>query len=77
MATATKTPPAEEPRAAFVPIEGFCAEIDGSPVNFTGGATRVSAEWLDQHEQLRHLFRPITFHYDVEQTTAAPGEKRG
>lgn len=72
-------PNTDKPKAkdVWVPIEGFFADIDGSPVNFTGGATRVSAEWLDEHDNLRHLFRPITVHYDVKQATAAPGEKRG
>ena len=76
---ATKTQ--EAGRDVYVPIEGFVAEIDGSPVNFRGDAhnngTRVSSEWLDEHSQLRHLFRPIRVQYDVEQATAAPGEKRG
>ena len=71
MATATKT------GEVFVPIEGFVADIDGSPVTFRGDYTRVSGEWLAQHEQLRPLFREISLHYDVEQATAAPGEKRG
>jgi len=74
MATATKSEAPE--RDVFVPIEGFVAEIDGQPVNFRGDETRVSAAWLDQHVKLRHLFRPIRVHYDVEQATSTPGEKR-
>jgi hypothetical protein len=71
MAIATKTD-----AQVFIAIEGFVAEIDGSPVNFRGDHTRVSAAWLGEHENLRHLFRPIEVHHDVEQATAAPGEKR-
>ena len=73
---------AKEPagRNVYVPIEGFVADIDGSPVNFrgdgTGDGTRVSAAWLDEHPQIRHLFQPIRVQYDVEQATAAPGETR-
>ena len=73
---ATQTKPTYE-RDVFVPIEGFFAEIDGIGTSFVGGETRVSAAWLDEHEKLRHLFRPIRVHYDVEQATASPGERRG
>jgi hypothetical protein len=64
-------------RDVFVPIEGFAADIDGTPVNFKGGQTRVSAAWLEEHSELAHLFEPIRVHYDVEQATNAPGERRG
>lgn len=71
MTTATKS------GTVFIAIEGFVADVDGHQVNFRGDHTRVSAAWLEQHENLRHLFREIHVHHDVEQATAAPGEKRG
>jgi hypothetical protein len=60
----------------YVPISGFVAQIDGADVPFTEDQTRVSARWLDEHSELRHLFRPIRVHYDVEEATARPGEPR-
>lgn len=74
MTTATKQKTGDQ--TVYVPIEGFVADIDGQPTNFRGDYHRVSAAWLDEHPKLRHLFRPIRLHYDVEQATANPGELR-
>lgn len=59
----------------FVPVETFTANVDGVNVTFRQNETRVR----EGHEILArfaHLFRPIDAHYEVEQATAAPGEKR-
>ena len=61
-------------RDVFVPIEGFVAEIDGQPVNFTKYTfVREGHPILDKYG---HLFKPLRVQYDVEAATAAPGEVR-
>jgi hypothetical protein len=62
----------------FVANMSFATEVDGVPVTVLQGKTRVRAG----HELLKanpQYFDPVDqgVHYDVEQTTAAPGEKRG
>jgi hypothetical protein len=62
----------------YVARESGSAEVDGQVLTFVRGITRVRAG----HSLLKgreHLFEPIddSVHYDVEQATAAPGEKRG
>lgn len=60
----------------FVARESFVCDLDGVPVTVSGGTTRVR----EGHPLLKgreHLFEPLTVHYEVEQATAAPGEKRG
>lgn len=62
----------------FVALETFNADVNGSPVAIHRGITRVRRG----HPLLKgreHLFAPIdlSVHYDVEQATAGPGEKRG
>ena len=62
----------------YIATESGAAEVDGQPFTFVRGVTRVRAG----HPVLRQLgafFRPVeeAVHYDVEQATAAPGEKRG
>lgn len=61
----------------FVARESFHADIDGVPtVVSKGEIARVGASVLDTHAG---YFEPIDRHvrYDVEQATAAPGERRG
>lgn len=60
----------------FVARESFSTDLDGVPVTVQKGATRVRAghPLLQGRED---LFEPITVHYDVEQATSAPGERRG
>lgn len=60
----------------FVARDSFSTEIDGVPVSVQKGVTRVRAghPLLEGREG---LFEPITVHFDVEQATSAPGEKRG
>jgi hypothetical protein len=52
-------------------------EIDGVPYSFTRGVTRLRAD----HPIVKaaaHVFKPIDSSYpEIEQMTAAPGEKRG
>jgi hypothetical protein len=62
----------------YVATEDFAAEYDGKPLTVVKGVTRVRAG----HPMLKvygAYFTPADtkVHYDVEQTTAAPGEKRG
>lgn len=62
----------------FVATDSFAAEVDGEVIVAHKGQTRVRAG----HPLLvgrEHLFEPIDAHvqYEVEQATAAPGERRG
>lgn len=56
--------------------ESFIIEYEGAPTQITGGVTivREGHPLLAGHE---HLFELVTPHYEIEQATAAPGEKRG
>jgi hypothetical protein len=62
----------------LVAKETFTTELDGSPVVVQKGRTRVRAGH-PLTEGREELFEPVELevHYDVEQATAAPGEKRG
>lgn len=59
----------------FVAKESFTTEVDGVPTIIRAGLDRVRAghPLLEGRE---HLFEPLTVQYDVEQATAAPGERR-
>lgn len=59
----------------YVCKESAAFEYNGDMVVVNKGFTRVRAGHpiLREHPE---LFEPITVHYDVEQATAAPGEKR-
>lgn len=64
--------------AIYVAIESGFAEVKGQLYQFTKGVTRVRAG----HPLLKDhgvFFEPVDEHvtYEVEQATAAPGEKRG
>lgn len=59
----------------YVCKESFVTEVDGAPVAFRRGVTRVHAD----HPILKgreHLFELVDANYGVESATAAPGEKR-
>lgn len=59
----------------LVAKESFVARYDGADHHFTAGVTRVRAG----HPILKgieHLFQPVVAHYEVEQATNAPGERR-
>lgn len=60
----------------YVAKESFTTMLNGEEVTVAAGRTRVR----EGHELLRgrmHLFEPMVVDYEVEQATAAPGEKRG
>lgn len=63
--------------AIYVARESFTTELaDGTPIHVRSGVTRVR----EGHPLLvgrEELFEPMTVDYEVEQATAAPGEKRG
>lgn len=70
--------PRQQPGAVFVATESGSCDIGGQIHVFVRNVTRVRAG----HPLLRAVpdyFRPLDelIHYDVEQATAAPGEKRG
>lgn len=59
----------------WVAKESFVTEVDGERVVVQGGHTRVR----DGHPLLKgreQSFEPLEVHFEVEQATAAPGEKR-
>lgn len=59
----------------LVAKETFTADYDGHPVTIEGGKTRVRAGHpLTKGRE--HLFERLELDYDIEQATAAPGEKR-
>lgn len=62
----------------YVANETFSAEVDGTPVVVHKGQTRVRAghPLLDGREALFDRVEDEV-QYDVEQATAAPGERRG
>ena len=64
----------------YVAKESGHAEIEGVPYVFHKGITRVRAGHpLTKIKGFENIFEPVdeAVHYDVEQATAAPGEKRG
>lgn len=60
----------------FVAKETFVTDIDGAMVSVQAGQTRVR-EGHPLMAGREHLFEPVGVHFEVEQATAAPGEKRG
>lgn len=59
----------------YVAVESAVLYVNGTPHVIHKGTTRVR----DGHpllERNRGMFAPLDVHYDVEQATAAPGEKR-
>lgn len=60
----------------YVATDNGTVNLDGQNIQIRKGVTRVRAG----HPLLagrEHLFEPLHVHYDVEQATAAPGERRG
>jgi hypothetical protein len=69
------------PKPVYVCRESFAGEFDGAPISAHKGVTRVAAghPLLDTYGA---YFEPVgqDVHFampEVEQATAAPGEKRG
>jgi hypothetical protein len=50
--------------------------LDGEEILIRRGVTRVRAGHK-LAETYPDLFEPLKLHYDIEQATAAPGERRG
>jgi hypothetical protein len=68
--------PARKKPDIFIATDSASVEHDGERVVIHRGVTRVRAG----HQLLKDypdLFEPLDVHFDVEQATAAPGEKRG
>ena len=65
------------PDHVYIATESGSAEVDGETYIFTRGQTRVR-EGHPLLDAVRDYFEPVGdhIHYDVEQATAAPGEKR-
>jgi len=64
------------PGQVFVAADSGALEFEGAMVVVHKGVTRVR----EGHELLRKypdMFKPLDVHYDVEDTTARPGAKRG
>ena len=61
----------------YVAKHGFACSLDGEEVRVAEGErVRAGHPLLRSHAD---MFKPVDedVHYDVEQATAAPGEKRG
>lgn len=70
--------PTKEKAEVYVARESGASEVKGEVYTFTKGITRVRAG----HPLLKAVpdyFEPVddSVHYDLEQATASPGEKRG
>jgi hypothetical protein len=62
--------------AILVASESFSGVFDdGTPFNATRDQTRVRGSHAAA-KRWPEYFKPLDVHYDVEQTTAAPGERR-
>lgn len=59
----------------LVATESFVTEFEGASHAFYAGVTRVR-EGHPILQNIRHLFKQIDVHYEVEAATAAPGETR-
>jgi hypothetical protein len=69
--------PADTKDTIYVATESGSSEVDGQPITFTRGVTRIRAG----HPLLKAVpdyWKPVeeNLTYEVEQATKAPGEKR-
>lgn len=73
-----EAPPKERVGGVFVANTTFATELDGAQVIVHKGQTRVRAGHV-LLERAPGCFDPVDLdvHFDVEQATAAPGERRG
>lgn len=60
----------------LIAADSAVVNLDGELIQLHRDVTRVRASH-DLAKQFPGLFKPIDVHYDVEQATASPGEKRG
>ncbi len=59
----------------FECVSGFACDYDGQQIVVSiGQRVRAGHPILAGREE---FFRPLEIHYDIEQATASPGEKRG
>ncbi len=68
--------PRKQPSIIYIATESFIANVDGVEERVTAGMTTVREghPLLRGHEQ---SFTPMKVDYEIEQATAAPGERRG
>lgn len=59
----------------YVATETYTTDLDGVPVSVTKDTTRVR-EGHDLIKRNPQYFKELNVHFDVEQATAAPAEKR-
>lgn len=60
----------------YVAKSSFSIEIDGATMPIQAGVTRVrEGHWLLRHHP--EYFEPMSVHYEIEDTSAKPGKKRG
>jgi hypothetical protein len=64
------------PGDIYIATASFVAAVDGKRVTVRRDITRVR-EGHPLLKRREHMFRLIDAHYEVEQATKAPGEKRG
>ena len=71
-------PPRPRKPGVYIATQSGTCEIDGEAYTFTRGATLVR-EGHPILDRVPDYFEPASdhVHYDVEQATATPGEKRG
>lgn len=70
--------PASRDTGIYVATETFVCEIDGQQEVIRGGMTRVRGGHALLRAYPQYFQRTDTgVHFEVEQMTAAPGEKRG
>jgi hypothetical protein len=72
--------PSKSKEQVYVAKDSGHAEVEGVPYTFHKGITRVrGGHPLTKIKGFENIFEPVddAVHYDVEQATKAPGEKRG
>jgi len=63
--------------AIWVAKDSGIASVPGyGEITFIAGVTRIR-EGHPILKQIGHYFEPLTIQYDLEDTSAAPGDKRG
>ncbi len=64
-------------RTIYIARESFSVQIGADTYNVTAGTTRVRAGHILLAGDRAKLFEPITADYEIEDASAAPGQKRG
>src|SRR5688500_3216180 len=68
--------PRKDPAEIMVARDTGSIDVDGVPHFIRRNVTRVRVDH-PVYKAAPHLFKKLEAHYDVEQMTRAPGEKRG